>query len=108
MMISPSLMTARIATRTAAVTEAGTAGSVGCPRLGQQWRRNVPTAQAPRNDHHGVVFSRNVRRFVLSALVLLASVAQAQFVPPVLKGIKGDGTPRQTNGPIPFPAADHP
>ena len=54
------------------------------------------------------MFSRNVRRFVLSALVLLASVAHAQFVPPVLKGIKGDGTPRQTNGPIPFPAADEP
>ena len=47
-----------------------------------------------------------MRRFVLSALVLLASVAHAQFVPPVLKGIKGDGTPRKTNGPIPFPAAD--
>src|SRR3954471_1277785 len=47
-----------------------------------------------------------MRRFFYIALVLLASAANAQFVPPVLKGIKGDGTPRQTNGPIPFPAAD--
>jgi tetratricopeptide (TPR) repeat protein len=39
-------------------------------------------------------------------LLLAGVTAAAQFVPPVLKGIKGDGTPRQTNGPIPFPAAD--
>ncbi|HXH41050.1 MAG TPA: hypothetical protein VNN08_20655, partial [Thermoanaerobaculia bacterium] len=47
-----------------------------------------------------------MRRILTLALVLAASVAQAQFVPPVLKGIKGDGTPRQTNGPIPLPAVD--
>jgi tetratricopeptide (TPR) repeat protein len=46
-----------------------------------------------------------VRRILVAAL-LLASAAHAQFVPPVLKGVKGDGTPRQTDGPIPFPAAD--
>ncbi|HEX3577821.1 MAG TPA: DUF1570 domain-containing protein [Thermoanaerobaculia bacterium] len=45
-------------------------------------------------------------RRILLASILLASAANAQFVPPVLKGVKGDGTPRQTNGPIPFPAAD--
>jgi tetratricopeptide (TPR) repeat protein len=28
----------------------------------------------------------------------------ARFVPPVLKGIRGDGTPRHANSPIPFPA----
>ncbi|HEV7429253.1 MAG TPA: tetratricopeptide repeat protein [Thermoanaerobaculia bacterium] len=43
---------------------------------------------------------------ITAVLLLSAAAAQAQFVPPVLKGIKGDGTPRQTNGPIPFPAAD--
>jgi tetratricopeptide (TPR) repeat protein len=46
-----------------------------------------------------------LRRIVLAS-ILLASTAQAQFIPPVLKGVKGDGTPRETNGPIPFPAAD--
>jgi len=45
-------------------------------------------------------------RRILLASILIASAAQAQFIPPVLKGIKGEGTPRQTNGPIPFPAAD--
>src|SRR3954467_7827434 len=44
-------------------------------------------------------------RRLLLVTVLFAASANAQFVPPVLKGIKGDGTPRQTNGPIPFPAA---
>ena len=43
---------------------------------------------------------------LLPFALLAASAAYGQFVPPVLKGIKGDGTPRQTNGPIPFPAAD--
>jgi hypothetical protein len=47
-----------------------------------------------------------MRRVLTLAIVLAASAARAQYVPPVLKGIKGDGTPRQTNGPIPFPAAD--
>jgi len=42
----------------------------------------------------------------LLTLLLAVATAQAQFVPPVLKGVKGDGTPRRTNGPIPFPAAD--
>ena len=46
------------------------------------------------------------RRLLVAALLLAASTAHAQFIPPVLKGIKGDGTPRQTNGPIPFPGAD--
>jgi tetratricopeptide (TPR) repeat protein len=45
-------------------------------------------------------------RIALLTFVLAATAAQAQFVPPVLKGVKGDGTPRQTNGPIPFPEAD--
>jgi len=47
-----------------------------------------------------------MRRTLTLALVLAASAANAQFIPPVLKGIKGDGTPRQTNRPIPFPATD--
>ena len=47
------------------------------------------------------------RRLVPLALAFAtATAAYAQYVPPVLKGIKGDGTPRTTNGPIPFPAAD--
>src|SRR5258708_8747946 len=45
-------------------------------------------------------------RALTLAVLLLAAAAHAQFVPPILKGIKGDGAPRQTNGPIPFPAAD--
>src|SRR4051812_41054039 len=46
------------------------------------------------------------RATITAMLLIAAATAHAQFVPPVLKGIKGDGTPRQTNGPIPFPAAD--
>jgi tetratricopeptide (TPR) repeat protein len=45
-------------------------------------------------------------RPIVFASILIASAANAQYVPPVLKGVKGDGTPRQTNGPIPFPAVD--
>src|SRR4029077_7442804 len=52
------------------------------------------------------VLLQHMRRTLMLALMLFAFAAHAQFVPPVLKGIKGDGTPRQTNGPIPFPAAD--
>src|SRR5205807_3932126 len=39
---------------------------------------------------------------------LLATTVQAQdvFVPPVLKGVKGEGRGRQSTRPIPFPAAD--
>ncbi len=47
-----------------------------------------------------------IRHFLLAALVLAASAAHAQFVPPVIKSIKRAGTPRQVNAPIPFPAAD--
>jgi len=47
-----------------------------------------------------------MRRLLPFGLLLLASAAPAQFVPPVLKGIKGDATPRQINAPIPLPAAD--
>lgn len=41
-------------------------------------------------------------------VLLLASFAHAQdvYTPPVLKGIKGDGTGRHADKPIPFPAAD--
>lgn len=47
-----------------------------------------------------------MRRPLIVAILFLAAAADAQFVPPVLKGVKGDGTARQTSGPIPFPAAD--
>jgi tetratricopeptide (TPR) repeat protein len=48
-----------------------------------------------------------MRRVLLFAIVLSTAVAaHAQYVPPVLKGLKGEGTPRQINGPIPFPAAN--
>lgn len=47
-----------------------------------------------------------MRRLLSVALLLAAVAAPAQFIPPVLKGVKGDGTPRQINGPIPFPAPD--
>jgi Cytochrome c biogenesis factor len=46
------------------------------------------------------------RTLALTIALVTASASYAQFVPPVPKGVKGDGTPRQTNGPIPFPAAD--
>jgi hypothetical protein len=38
--------------------------------------------------------------------VLLATAAYAQYVPPVLKGIKGEGEGRRALKPIPFPAVD--
>lgn len=47
-----------------------------------------------------------LRRLLPLALLFTTFAAHAQFVPPVLKGIKGDGTPRRSDGPIPFPAAD--
>jgi tetratricopeptide (TPR) repeat protein len=39
-------------------------------------------------------------------IVLLATSASAQYVPPVLKGIKGEAEGRRALKPIPFPAAD--
>jgi len=48
------------------------------------------------------------RSDLLLALLLASTAAYAQdvFVPPVLKGIKGDGVARRADKPIPFPAAD--
>jgi hypothetical protein len=47
-----------------------------------------------------------MRRVLIFAIVLAtAFAAHAQYVPPVLKGLQGEGTPRQIAGPIPFPAA---
>jgi len=40
------------------------------------------------------------------SLVLLAAAAHAQYVPPVLQGVKGDAAGRRALKPIPFPAAD--
>src|ERR1700716_273527 len=44
----------------------------------------------------------------LPLAILLATTLRAQdvFVPPVLKGIKGEGVGRRTEKPIPFPPAD--
>ncbi|MDQ6803100.1 MAG: DUF1570 domain-containing protein [Acidobacteriota bacterium] len=39
-------------------------------------------------------------------VVFLATTAYAQYVPPVLKGIKGEAEGRRALKPIPFPAAD--
>src|SRR5260370_6707422 len=39
-------------------------------------------------------------------IALLATAAYAQYVPPVLKGIKGDGEGRRALKPIPFPAVE--
>lgn len=48
-----------------------------------------------------------MRRALFFAIVLaIAAATHAQYVPPVLKGLKGDGTARQINGPIAFPAAN--
>jgi tetratricopeptide (TPR) repeat protein len=48
------------------------------------------------------------RSGVMALVLLLASVSSAQdvYTPPVLKGLKGDGTARHAERPIPFPAAD--
>jgi tetratricopeptide (TPR) repeat protein len=46
------------------------------------------------------------RRLLFVGFIAAAGAAHAQFVPPVLKGVKGDAAPRQVNGPIAFPAAD--
>src|ERR1043166_2565863 len=40
------------------------------------------------------------------ALLLFSAAALAQYVPPVLKGVEGEGQARHAEGPIPFPAAD--
>lgn len=47
-----------------------------------------------------------MRRSFPLALLLFATAALAQYVPPVLKGIQGDAKARQARGPIPFPPAD--
>ncbi|MGH9418794.1 MAG: DUF1570 domain-containing protein, partial [Thermoanaerobaculia bacterium] len=47
-----------------------------------------------------------LRRVLTCVILFAATTAHAQFVPPILKGIKGDGKARQVNQPIPFPAAD--
>jgi tetratricopeptide (TPR) repeat protein len=47
------------------------------------------------------------RSFLLLGLLLAPNAyPQDVFVPPVLKGIKGDGVARRADKPIPFPAAD--
>ena len=43
---------------------------------------------------------------VATLLFLLATTASAQYVPPVLKGVKGEAAGRRALKPIPFPAAD--
>src|SRR5438309_11778805 len=45
---------------------------------------------------------------ILALAFFLATSLQAQdvFVPPVLKGLKGEGVGKHANKPIPFPAAD--
>jgi tetratricopeptide (TPR) repeat protein len=47
-----------------------------------------------------------LRTAVLIVLLATATYAQDVFVPPVLKGVRGDGTGRRADRPIPFPAAD--
>src|SRR4051794_39635060 len=47
-----------------------------------------------------------MRRSFLLAVLLFATAALAQYVPPVLKGVQGEGKARQVQGPIPFPPAD--
>src|SRR5438067_5052317 len=42
----------------------------------------------------------------LALIVLLATSANAQYVPPVLKGVRGEEQGRRALKPIPFPAAD--
>jgi tetratricopeptide (TPR) repeat protein len=47
-----------------------------------------------------------MRRSFPILLLLCATAALAQYVPPVLKGVQGEGKARQAQGPIPFPAED--
>jgi tetratricopeptide (TPR) repeat protein len=47
-----------------------------------------------------------MRRLFPLAFLLFATAALAQYVPPVLKGVQGEGKARQAQGPIPFPADD--
>ena len=44
-------------------------------------------------------------RALPAALVLIAATAAAQYVPPVLKGVQGEGSGRRSLAPIPFPDA---
>src|SRR6266404_5479539 len=46
------------------------------------------------------------RSLVLALLLAVTAQAQDVFVPPVLKGVKGEGSGRRSNKPIPFPAID--
>lgn len=46
------------------------------------------------------------RSLVLALLLAVSAQAQDVFVPPVLKGVKGAGSGRRSNKPIPFPAVD--
>lgn len=45
-----------------------------------------------------------MRRSFSIVLLFLATAALAQYVPPVLKGVQGEGKARHVEGPIPFPA----
>jgi len=47
-----------------------------------------------------------MRRSFPLAFLLFATAALAQYVPPVLKGVQGEGKARQVTGPIPFPPPD--
>src|ERR1700736_4358875 len=42
----------------------------------------------------------------VALVLLLAAAAPAQYVPPVLKGVQGEGAGRRSLKPIPFPGAD--
>ncbi len=46
------------------------------------------------------------RLFTLALTLFLAASAYGQYVPPVLKGVKGEGVARRARKPIPFPAPD--
>ena len=42
-------------------------------------------------------------RALSAVLLILATAAQGQYVPPVLKGVRGEGVGRHALKPIPFP-----
>jgi len=46
------------------------------------------------------------RAAIFAFVFLLAASAYGQYVPPVLKGVKGEGVARRAHKPIPFPAPD--
>src|SRR6266849_1054353 len=62
--------------------------------------------ESPRPAKRGEGGRRPGEGYLALAFLLLATTASAQYVPPVLKGVKGDAAGRRALKPIPFPAVE--